>query len=105
MNGRSSKQRSISHIELRPHNLAAQDLELMPQHQQLNVLHVQAAATPNKRRQQRPEREVEKGEGHAADPPNSRAQTQRADIGALHAYNSHGILAWSFGEHLRPSPN
>jgi hypothetical protein len=45
---------SISQSELRPSNLAAQNLELLPQHQQLKVLHVQAAATPNKRRQQRP---------------------------------------------------
>ncbi len=71
------QQCSIWHSELRPSNLAAQNLELVPQHQQLNVLHVQAAATPNKRRQQRPKREVEEGEGHAADPPNPRAQEQR----------------------------
>ena len=38
-----------------------QNLELVPQHQQLNVLHVQAATTPNKRRQHRPKREVEEG--------------------------------------------
>jgi hypothetical protein len=71
------QQCSIRHSEPRPSNLAAESLELVPQHQQLNVLHVQAAATPNKRRRERPKREVEEGEGHAADPPNLRAQEQR----------------------------
>ncbi len=77
MHGRSGQQRSISHPELRPANLTAENLKLVPQHQQLNVLHVQATTTPNKRRQQRPKREVEEGEGHAADPPNPRIQEQR----------------------------
>src|SRR6266511_5880400 len=43
--------------QLRPYNLAAQNLELVPQHQQLNVLYVQAATAPNKRRQQGPRSE------------------------------------------------
>src|SRR5205823_5668013 len=70
MNGCSDQECSIRHPELRPSNLATQNLELVPQHQQLNVLHVQAAAAPNKRTQESPKREVEKREGHAADPPN-----------------------------------
>ncbi len=63
--------------QLRPYNLAAQNLELVPQHQQLNVLYVQAATAPNKRRQQGPKREIEEGEGHGVDPPNPRGQEER----------------------------
>jgi hypothetical protein len=77
MHGRSRQQRSIRHPELRPADLTTENLELVPQHQQLNVLHVQTATTPNKRRKQRSKREIEKGEGHAADPPNPCAPEQR----------------------------
>jgi hypothetical protein len=49
--------------------LTAQHLELVPQHDQLDVLQAQAAATANERAEQSPEREVEEGENHAADPP------------------------------------
>jgi hypothetical protein len=77
MNSRRGQQRSIWHPELRPSNLAAQNLEFVPQHQQLNVLHVQAAAAPNKRRQQGPKSDIHEGEGHGADPPNPRGQEQR----------------------------
>ena len=48
--------------KLRPRDLPAQDLELVAQHQQLDVLHMQAAAATNKRTEQRPHGEVEKGE-------------------------------------------
>jgi len=37
------KQGSINHPKFRPHDLAAQDLELVAQHQQLDVFHMQAA--------------------------------------------------------------
>jgi Bacterial regulatory proteins, luxR family len=77
MNGCGDQECWIRHPELRPSNLARQNLELVPQHQQLNVLHVSAAAAPNKRTQESPKREVEKGEGHAADPPNPRAEEKR----------------------------
>jgi hypothetical protein len=83
MNGCGDQECSIRHPELRPSNLARQNLELVPQHQQLNVLHVQTAAAPNKRTQEGPKREVEKGEGHAADPPNPRAEEKRHRFGAL----------------------
>jgi hypothetical protein len=53
-----------SSAKLRPRDLAAQDLELVAQDQQLDVLDVQTAATPNERSKQRPEREIEKREGH-----------------------------------------
>jgi hypothetical protein len=68
MPGRGRKQRPIRRFELRPLNLAAQNLELVTQHQKLDVLQIQAAATPNKCAKQSPEREVQEGEDHAADP-------------------------------------
>ena len=70
--GRGRKQRPIRPVEFRPRNLAAQNLELVTQHQQLDILQVQAAATPNKCAKQSPKREVEEGEDHAADPPSPR---------------------------------
>jgi hypothetical protein len=65
---------TISRAKLRPRHLAPQDLELVAQDEQLDVLDVQAAATPNERAQERPERNVEKREGHIADPPNPPAK-------------------------------
>jgi hypothetical protein len=62
--GRRREQRAISGAELRPRHLAAQDLELVTQNEQLDVLDVQATTSPNERSQQGPEREVEKREGH-----------------------------------------
>ena len=44
----ASSARSLG-VSCGPPDLPAQDLELVPKHQQLNVLHVQAAATSNKR--------------------------------------------------------
>src|SRR5262249_48865503 len=69
MRGRGSEQRSIDCLELCARALPGEDLELVPKHQQLHVFHVQAAAASNKRAEQSPNGEVEKGEGHAADPP------------------------------------
>ena len=54
MRGGGGKQRLINHTKLWAGDLAAQDLELVAQHQRLDVLHVQAAAATNKRTQQRP---------------------------------------------------
>jgi predicted N-acetyltransferase YhbS len=51
---RRHEQRAISGTKLRPRDLAAQDLELVAQDEQLDVLHVQATATPNERPQQGP---------------------------------------------------
>jgi len=42
--------------------VSTQDVEFMPQHQQLDVFRVQTAAAPNERTQKRPKREVEEGE-------------------------------------------
>jgi hypothetical protein len=46
--GRGRKQRPIARLELRPPNMAAQNLELVTQHQQLDVLDIQTAATPTR---------------------------------------------------------
>jgi hypothetical protein len=49
MAGRGRQQGPISKPELRLRDLPAQDLELVPQHKQLDVFHVQAVAAPHKR--------------------------------------------------------
>jgi hypothetical protein len=77
MHGCGGEQRPVFHPELRSRDLPAQDRELMPQDQQLDVFHVQAAAATNKRAQQSPNGEIDEGEGHAADPPNVLASTLR----------------------------
>ena len=48
------EQGPISRPKLRPRDLPAQNLELVPQHQQLDVLQVQAAATTERARQEEP---------------------------------------------------
>lgn len=60
--GSCCEQGSISRPELRPRDLAAEKLELVAQHEQLDVLYMQAAAATDKRTKQGPESEVEKGE-------------------------------------------
>src|SRR5262249_19058890 len=68
MTGRSRQQRPVSHRELRPRYLPAQDPELVAEYQQLDVLHVQSAAATNKRPEKRPNSDIEKGERHGGDP-------------------------------------
>jgi hypothetical protein len=82
MNGCGSQQRPVSHPELRTLDLSAQDRKFVPQDQQFDVFHVQAAAATNESAQQRPNGEVEEREGHAADPPSRLVSTRH--IGALH---------------------
>jgi hypothetical protein len=77
MSGRRRQQRPIRDPELGPGDLTAQNIEFLPQHQQLDVLHVQPAATPGKRPKQSPKHQIEEGEGHTADPPNPGAQEPR----------------------------
>jgi hypothetical protein len=77
MAGCGCQQRPIRRAELRPRDLPAQDLELVAQHKQLDVLHVQAAAATNKRAKKSPHDEVEEPEGHAGDPPSPRANARR----------------------------
>jgi hypothetical protein len=55
MAGRSGQHGPIRGGELRLRDLPAQDLELVAQHQQLDVFHVQAAAATNKRAEQTPD--------------------------------------------------
>jgi hypothetical protein len=49
----------------------------VPQDEQLDVLRVQATATPNQGAKQSPEREIQEGEDHAADPPSPRREETR----------------------------
>jgi hypothetical protein len=67
--GRRREQGTISGAKLRPRDLATQNIELVAQDQQLDVLDVQATTSPNQCAEQSPEREVEEGQGHGADPP------------------------------------
>jgi hypothetical protein len=62
----SRKQRAINRLELRPPDLAAQNLKLMAEHQQLDVLDLRATAAANEQTEQSPNSEVEEGEEHAA---------------------------------------
>jgi hypothetical protein len=80
MAGCGCQQGPIRRSELRPRHLPTQDLELVAQHQQLDVFHVQTAAATNKRAKHSPHSEVEEGEGHAADPPSPRAQVKTTPI-------------------------
>ena len=56
----SRKQGPINHPKFRPHDLPAQDLELVAQHQELDVFHMQAATTTKERTEQSAHSEVEK---------------------------------------------
>jgi hypothetical protein len=77
MTGGCREQGPISRPELRPRDLAAEKLELMAQHKQLDVLYMQAAAVTDKRTKQGPESELEKGENHVLDPPSPCAKKSR----------------------------
>jgi hypothetical protein len=65
--GGRCEQRAISGANLRPRHLATQYLELVAQHQQLEVLDVQPTATSDDRAEQGPEREVQERESHTGD--------------------------------------
>jgi hypothetical protein len=53
------QQGSINHPELRPRGLPPEDLELVAQHQQLDVFHMQAATATKERAEQSAHGEVE----------------------------------------------
>jgi hypothetical protein len=91
---RRREQRAISGAKLRPRDLAAQNLELVAQDKQLDVLHVQATATPNERPKQGPEPEVEQGEGHGRRSSQPSARTGRdTSNGALQEAFAQSIAA------------
>src|SRR5436190_681365 len=69
---RGRQQCPINRPEFWSHDLPAQDLELVAQHQQLDVFHMQSPTATNKRAEQRPHGKVEKRENHAADTPSPR---------------------------------
>jgi hypothetical protein len=52
--GRRREQGTISGAKLRPRDLAAQNIDLVAQNQQLDVLDVQATTTPNQSAEQSP---------------------------------------------------
>jgi hypothetical protein len=64
----SRKQRAIRVSKLRPTRLAAQKLELVAEHHQLDVLHIRATATADEQATQSPNSEVEKRKEHVTDP-------------------------------------
>jgi len=62
----SGKQSAIGVPELRPPDLAAQYVELMAEHQQLDILAVRAAATTDEQPEQSSDSAVQKREQHPA---------------------------------------
>jgi crotonobetainyl-CoA:carnitine CoA-transferase CaiB-like acyl-CoA transferase len=91
------EQGTVRGAKLRPRDLATEDLELVAQDEQLDVLDVQATATANECPQQSPEREVEKREGHRADPLNPAREGRDTSIDALHGA---AFVDFSGGAHL-----
>jgi hypothetical protein len=77
MNSSGGQKRTVRWAKLRLPNLAAQDRQLMPQHEQFDVFHVQAATATNQRAQHSPNGDIEKGEDHAADPRKPRVPPPR----------------------------
>ena len=63
---RRGKQRAVTRAQLRTLDLTTQDRELMAQHEQLDVLDVNAPAAADQQLQQRDEREVDEGHEHPA---------------------------------------
>jgi hypothetical protein len=78
------QQRPVNDPQLRAHDLAAQDLELVAQHQQLDVLDVQAAAATQERAQQRPHRKVRNETTMPPILPTPAPTPADMNIGALH---------------------
>jgi hypothetical protein len=59
----------------------------VPEHEQLDVFHVQAAPATNERAQQSPDGEIEEGESHATEIlPTRSPRACDIDIGALQAW-------------------
>ena len=62
----SGKQSAIDALDLRPPDLATQDLKLMAEDQQLDVREVRTTTTANKQPEQSPNSAIQEGEEHAA---------------------------------------
>ncbi len=73
----SRKQGTVSGTKRRSTDLTVENLELVAEHHQLDVFHIRATATANEQAEQSPNREVEKGVDHAADPPSTRPEKPR----------------------------
>ena len=105
MASRRRQQGTIRGAKVRPRHLAAQELELVTKNEQLDVLDAQATATPNERSQQRPEREVEKREGHGADPRNPAREGRDTSIGTLHGgFGSNPVQDLTVGQPALTAP-
>ncbi len=76
---RRGEERTINGTQSRTINLAAQDSELAPQDDQLDVPDARAASATNEQAKQSPKREVSEGEEHAADPPKPHPETPRQE--------------------------
>jgi hypothetical protein len=81
--GRRREQGTISGAKLRPRDLATPNVQLVAQDQQLDVLDIQATATPIQCAKQRPEREVEEAESHIPILPKPARKRRDTSIGAL----------------------
>lgn len=81
---RSCQQGTVAETKRRPPDLATQDLELVPKHHQLDVLHVQATATAHKHAEQSPDEEIEEREGLATILPVLAQRSRDTNNGALH---------------------
>jgi hypothetical protein len=79
----SREQRPIDNGEVRPSHLPAQDLKLVPQHQQLDILSVQTAAAADKCTQTRSKREVDERGTMSPILPAIAPPSADTDIGAL----------------------
>jgi hypothetical protein len=84
--GCRGKQRAVTRAQLRALDVTAQDLELMAQHEQLDVLDVNGPAAADQQLQQRYEREVDERQGHRAILSGARAKP------AIEPHQSFGTL-------------
>jgi hypothetical protein len=82
---RCREQGTIDRAKPWPRDLAAQDLELVAQDEQLDVLDVQTAATADERAQQRPEREIQERDCHGRRSSQAARAPRDTSIGTLHA--------------------
>lgn len=69
MTRRRGEERTINRSQSRTVNLAAQDSQLVPQDDQLDVPDARAASATNEQAEQSPEREIGERKEHGADPP------------------------------------
>jgi hypothetical protein len=79
MTSASRQQSAIRGSTLPPTGLAAQNLELIAQHHQLDVLHIRATTAPNTSAQQSPNAQVEQRVDLPAEPRTLRREKARPE--------------------------